>query len=273
MSSVTKYSRNRSLPASLMLLVVFISSFVLQGCGGGGGGAAPVVPVNEDASGLYKGAGTVNNGTALNDVRGFVHANRFMFFDEAEAVLYDGQITSITGNDVVATVSVYKNGVLVAPADVGVTGTVTGEAKMELTFAGTGYASGTLNLLFDLLYNRTVTYLKIASNGINPWQGDRHTSVTGSGRFSEITSSSADISGFTAGASSQCAYDNGLKNIPIVDKNIYLISFDVTQSFNCDHLGTGYTGFLALVDDNGAENTLLFAASNGTNSNFSVLTH
>ena len=67
-----------------------------------------------------------------------------------------------------------------------------------------------------------------------------------------------------------------LKNIPDASINIYLItSLDVTDpGFDtCDHDGTGaFTGFFAVVDGAAADDTLLFAMTNGTHSNFSIMT-
>lgn len=237
----------------------------LQGCSSGGS-SAPPPPPPEDASGLFKGTGSVNSGTTLTDVRGFVHAGRFIFFDETESVLYDGQITNITSSDLTATVDVYKDGIKVTTSRVSVTGTVTGQSSMSLTLSGTGYAAGTLSLTFDPLYNRGATIAKLVARAPFEWIG---AATTASAATLIDSTDNADFTGSAAGGVF-CNY-TGTKNIPDADINIYQLTLIVDEASNCDHIGMGYTGFFAVVDGAEADDTVLFAATNGTKANFSIM--
>jgi len=263
------FTSNRYKNINLSLIAaVFISLtglFGLQACSSSS--STPVV--NEDASGLFKGIGTVNTNTALADVRGFVHGTRFMFFDEDTSVLYDGQITGIVASDITGTTDVYKDGVKVSTSTV--TGTVTSQSTLSLTLTGSGYGAGSLSLTFDLLYNRSATVAKLATISPARWVGDPHTTAGGSVVRIKSVDIDDTIEGDT-GAPYACLY-TGTKSIPDATANIYQLTLVVEEpGTTCDHEGTGYTGFFAVVDGSAAEDTLLFAATNGTNANFSIMT-
>jgi len=254
-----------------VLFIGLLGLVGLQGCSSSSSTPAEIVPevTIADANGLFKGTGNVNNGTDLTDVRGFVNAGRFMFFDETEAVLYDGTINSVNDTALTATVTVYKDGARVSPdGGVSATGTFTGEANIEVIMTGTGYGAGTITLLYDLLYVRNASLALIAVND-DRWLGNSHTRRFGS----VFVTSEASFAGGTENPAF-CDYANGEVSIPDAENNIYIIGFDalLTTPDNCDHADNGYTGFLAVVDnDSGSENTLLFAAASGTFANFSVM--
>ena len=132
-------TKNQTILLSFFKALVLVLGFVLGLVNCGGGGSAPVPPPTvAAANGLFNGTGTVNGATTLTSVRGFVHEGRFIFFDETEAVLYDGQITDITGSAVTATVDAYKDGAKVTTSAAAVTGTVTSQSSLALTLNGTG---------------------------------------------------------------------------------------------------------------------------------------
>lgn len=266
MISIANSNKNKVISTIAAVLLGAASIMGLQGCSSSTDTTTPPPVVPEDASGLFKGTGTVNTAIALTDIRGFVHGTRFMFFDEAESVLYDGQITGIAGSDVTATADIYIDGVKDSSSTV--TGTVTSQSSMSLILTGTGYGEGTLSLTFDPLYNRGATIAKLVARAPNDWEGDATTA-------SLITSiDSTDDSAFTGVTAGNvgCAYNDGIKTIPDANINIYQLTMTVDDLFNCDHIGTGYTGFFAVVDGVNADDTVLFAASNGTNANFSIMT-
>ena len=198
---------------SALLLVSVTGLLSVQGCFHDDDD--PVIP-SEDASGLYTGTGSVNSGTTLADVRGFVHDGRFIFFDAAEAVLYDGQLSSTANGNVAASINVYKDGAKVTPTAVNATGTVSNRSSMSLVLNGTGYAEGTLTLTFDPLYDRGATIAKLAATPSVPWEGDAHTPLTTVSGLVRVTSST-DVNDNTidgdTGAPSQCFY-NGVKKYP-----------------------------------------------------------
>ena len=206
----------------------------------------------------------------------FVHADRFIFFDETEAVLYDGQISNIAEDNVTAAVDVYKDGAITATG-VAVNGTVTSQSSMSLSLNGTGYAAGSLSLTFDPQYNRSATIEKLARDNPLRWVGDAHTpttTISGHVRLRSANEVADDIFNGDSSAPSQCFYD-GFQSIPDPAINIYSITaLEVTDAgvLSCDHIGAGYTGFFAVVDGVGTDDTLLFAAANGAFSNFSIMT-
>ena len=258
-----------------VLLFSLLLTLGLQGCSDSNDEAETVIPSFSVANGVFYGSGTVNTDVELADVRGFVHEGRFIFFDEAEAVLYDGNFSSLSDTSLKATVSLYKEGVKVSAANV--TGMLVSESSLQLDMSGTGYALGSLTLSYNTeLNNRGATMARLAGGGSSDrWIGDAHTPTTterGNVRLrSANDEADFEISGDT-GSPSQCIY-NGMKSIPDATKNIYLIdSMGVTQfGFSCDHLGDGYTGFLSVVDGESIDDTLLFAITNGLNANFSIM--
>jgi len=257
--------KNKNLSLITAVFISLTGLFGLQACSSS---SSSVPVVNEDASGLFKGTGTVNTSTALADVRGFVHGTRFMFFDEAASVLYDGQITAITASDLTATVDVYVDGIKVTTTNVGVTGTVTSQSSMSLTLNGTGFASGTLSLTFDPLYNRGATIAKLVATTPHAWRGAATTAST----FTTIDSFNDEtFNGSTALGGVSCAY-TGTKSIPDASINIYQLSMIIDDTGACDHTGTGYTGFFAVIDGIEADDTVLFSTTNGTNANVSIMT-
>ena len=276
MQTITIKNRTYSLSFFKTLVLGLVLALGIVSCGGGGNNTpVPPAPTVATANGLFTGMGTVNGATSLTDVRGFVHEGRFIIFDETEAVLYDGQISTVTGSDLIATLDVYKDGAKVNTAPVAVTGTVVGQSSIYLVLNGTGYALGTLTLTFDPQYNRGATIARLVAESPLRWVGDGHTPTTSiSGNVRLRSSSDVNDNTFegTTSAPSQCDYE-GTKSIPDPSINIYLIdSLEVLEIGACDHISTGHTGFFAVVDGAGLDDTLLFAVTNGTYSNFSVMT-
>lgn len=238
----------------LFSTLVLTSFLVLPGCGGGS---------NEDASGLYKsGTGTLGGISSLTDITGFVHDNRIMAFSVAANTLLDGTITSISGSNFSATVDIYVDGVL-DTGNVSVSGVVNNGSSISGTLGGGG---GDFSLTFDSLYGRGATVARMVVETPNDWVGGAATSATST----KITSP-ADLT-FTGATSSPSGCDyTGTKSIPDPNINIYLLKMDSDEGILCDHIGTGYTGFFTVVDDVTQDDTLLFAAVNGTYANFSVM--
>ncbi len=277
MNTVASRYKNNCL--SLLTTVVISLWLVigLQGCSSDNKSSPPDYSA---ANGLFSGSGTVNTDVALDDVRGFVHEGRFIFFDAAEAVLYDGNFTSIGETTLAATLNVYKDGEKITASNISVTGMLVNESSLILDLAGTGYAAGRLELTFDTeLYGRGATMNRLAtgpgSGADNRWLGDAHTPATTERGIVRLRSADDEavftLTGAT-GSPSQCQY-NGTKSIPDAAINMYLINMDVTQfGSSCDHLGEGYTGFISVVDGHFTDDTILFAMTNGTNSNFSIMT-
>ncbi len=104
----------------------FVSLLVVaQACSKNSNPPAPVLPTDQDASGLYTKSGTSTatfnnpaNVVTLGDIKGMVYGTlpnqKFIYFDVASNVLIDGVITAISLTDITTgTAVVYKDGVMV----------------------------------------------------------------------------------------------------------------------------------------------------------------
>jgi hypothetical protein len=234
-----------------------------------------------EASGIFTGTGTVNSGINLTDVKGMVYQERFIFFNEAENVLYDGKITDYTDTTFIASVDVYKDGVINSTVEA--TGTIANQTTIDLTMTGTGFGAGTINMIYhldddgDAFYDRDATEARYSTVAVVAWfaVAGANTVFQGHHLFVRGTVDAADFLGSAEGGH-ECSY-NGTKTIPDNANNIYQMSFDVTKlgfGNNCDQLGTGFTGMMTLVDGGSLERftdgTLWFAATNGTYATFGI---
>ena len=225
-----------------------------------------------EPSGLFAGTGSVNGGTNnLVDVKAIIYNEHFMLFDEAENVLYDGNIQTYTGDTFTALVDIYKDGLFVKQESA--TGTVVNQGSIALALNGTGYGVGTIDVNYDALYTRGATEARFLAQNLQAWGG--LTNTVNKGVIIGISSPATGntFSGGPVGAI-RCNYNNGIKTIPDNTVNIYKLSFDAEENVNCGHLGTDYQGFATIID-NGAfrftDGVMWFAAANGVNSTFTVL--
>ncbi len=227
-----------------------------------------------EPSGIFEGTGSVNDGTNnLADVKGMIHNEHFMLFNEAENVLYEGNIQSYNGDSFSATVDIYKEGVNSQTVDA--IGTIVNQTTVSLVLSGTGYGSGTIDLTYNALFERGATIARfVAESPYNTWIGSTNTVSSG-----QIFGLRADVDSdeFRGGPTGtyRCTYANGIKTIPDTESNFYLLDFDVEHpgwGDTCDHVGSDYRGFATVVDGGGrgTDGIMWFAASNGVNSSFSV---
>ncbi|MDH5652981.1 MAG: hypothetical protein OEZ39_14085 [Gammaproteobacteria bacterium] len=259
----TQYIRHSFLTLAGLSLMLFAA------CSGGGGGTS-----NQDAGGIYTGTGTLG-GTGYSDLKGIIHNNKLMIFSVNAQVLYDGTVTSITGDSFTASVNVYDNGALDSQSPVTLTGKVMSESHFNGTFAnsGTGKASGSFDLTYNAAYkNKTATFNRIDTdaNGI----------LTGT-----LYGSQNQASTFLFRTAIQFGFGNdlttcGTSDVPVTyssQVNVYLLStsFTITDSGGpvCSYSGTsGLTGMATLVNGSGTDNELWIAFSNGSAAFFSVAT-
>jgi len=281
-----KLLTNRNKNKALTLFLAVFAALMLLGlsaCGGGGGGdngggSAPLT--DQDASGLYKNGTLDLNGSTImqNDVRGFVHANRIMLFSVGAKLLIDGQIDTITLDDFTATVDIYEAGVK-TETGVSVTGKVRTRSKITGTLSGSGAGSGTFSLLYDRLYTRGASYARVDTkdpNSVLPksFKGAVISSNPGVGtnNFDFPEPNKYDMIFFTS-SSDRCKVF-GSYSIPDSSINIYMLNEVLSQlDTGCTIPETpNYTGFAAAVDGTSTDDTLLYAVTNGTNSQFAILT-
>jgi hypothetical protein len=226
-----------------------------------------------EPSGLFTGMGSVNGGTNnLVDLKGMISNEHFMLFTEADNVLYDGHIQSYSEGSFSATVDLYKDGV--NSQSVNATGTIVNQTTISLALTGTGYGTGTIDLIYNALFERAATQARFSASFPYIWLGDTHT--VNSGQVFGLNAN-IDSNAFTGGpaGTNSCKYTNGIKTIPETEFNFYLLNFDVEDTLvpTCDHVGNDYQGFATVIDggSRGTDGIMWFAASNGVNSSFSIL--
>ena len=259
----------------------------VSGCGGGGGGSDDATP-DQEAGGLYKdGTANLNGGALmLSDLRGFVHDNRALIFSVAGHLLFDGTVTDITEDEFTATVDVYEDGVLTQP-NVAVTGMVTSQSQITGTISGTGNASGTFTLTFDMAYNDGASIARIQDQP-DDWQVGQLLSIFS---FANDPVDDAiavdDIGGNTTvfsdvsdtNSTQECLLSGGL-TIPDSNINIYQLTQNIPSSetvnvTKCVDLMVDdtkqYTGFAAVLSESSTDKEILIAVSDGVNSVFGLL--
>lgn len=271
MKKTTAFTR---LIKSALLLVSVTGLLMVQGCSGSSSSPAP----NPDqvASGLYKdGAANLNGGVSTpTDLIGFVHDNRFIVFSVSAHLLIDGAMTAPTGDSYTATADVYESGVK-TQTGISVTGTVTTESSLSLTLAGAGLGSGTIDLLFDPLYGRGATNARIelrdgTGSILMSFLGMETTNFDA---FFPGDVASYNFSSVRISPSVDVCRHNGDYIIPDASINIYTLQDEISITSGCATTSyTGYTGFAAVIDGTNADDTILYAVTNGTNSVFAIIT-
>ena len=235
-----------------------------------------------EPSGIFTGDGMVNGSTALNDVKGMIYQEHFIFFNEAMNVLYDGTITDYDATTFTASVDVYKDGVI--DSTVTATGTIDNQVTIALTLAGTGYGAGTIDMTYfrdgggggDPYYDRDATQTRFSSAAVSSW----YAPLGANTRFQNhdlaiFGPASGDAFTGIAFSPHYCDYI-GITSIPDGMNNLYQINFDSTQggfSSNCEQISTGFTGLITIVDggvERFTDGTMWFAATNGQYSTFGV---
>ncbi len=273
-----------------VILISLLIAAVGVGCGGGGGSAPPPPPTDQDAQGLYTtngdGSGTFKDGDnpdivkTLTDVKGMVYGSlpnqKFIFFDVATNVLYDGNITSITLTNFTGTATVYNDGVMVEN-NVAVSGTVTSRSSIDMTLAASGdFVGGNVKGLFSSEYDKGATNARILSDAVLPENPEFKGSVTMS--ISGMATSNFEVAannGYSAVSVaigpplSQCNHAGTVALVSSV--NIFTLTASITNNTNCTISLTNYTGFASVVDGAGIDTRLWYAVTNGTNSIFAIL--
>ncbi|PCI10854.1 MAG: hypothetical protein COB71_12075 [Thiotrichales bacterium] len=95
------------LPAMLLAL----AALALPGCFHSDDDPAPAPPVvDADPSGYYSAGGAQNGVTDVTDLQAMIAGERLIMISFANSLLYDGTITSISGNDFTADFTIYTDG-------------------------------------------------------------------------------------------------------------------------------------------------------------------
>ena len=288
----------------VLLLGLFFATIGLS-CGGGGGGTPPP-PANEDASGLYDGSGTVafanvqaKANLSLSDMKGIIHAGRFMFFNLDAAnfvkgvqdynVLIDGKISSITKNSLVGTADVYQAGQIVSK-NVPVTGTVTGGSQISLTLAATtaeagapagDFLGGSVQGTFNSQYNNTASSTIIDTVLNKEWGASPipYLYMIFPNMKAALTVSTTTVTtyknvGRNSNSSVICQFDGKKVTIPNNKINIYeLVEGQVVSDISCVGIigSQANTGLASVLTTTNTNDTLWYAVANGTYSVYALL--
>ena len=258
----------------LLVVAVAASVSLLSACFHDDDETAPVVVT---PNGFYEGSASVNQDTVVvNDLKGMVSGNRFMFVSASEVLLYDGTITAINGTAYTATVTVYQHG------DQLTTATVTGTFRTGLSLSGTftdtdtnisnGMGNGSFVLTYSL-NNSASALARVAKE----WYGvDANSRLNGAltdvnnmtismtGQLSRDSDYQSDMPALAG-----CALDPGGTVLPVAGINVYTVSLTLSSCTNVSVSGS-YTGFAATRTV--ADDVLVIAFSNGLFSGSGVIT-
>ncbi|MCP4486331.1 MAG: hypothetical protein GY820_03290 [Gammaproteobacteria bacterium] len=244
-----KPGSNRAACAGLIFFGLIV--FGLPGCGGGGGSGNTVTA---DVAGNYTGSASVkmaDNSTALEiaDLRAFVYGSRIMAMglldNAASFVLYDIQISSISGSSYEAVATVYKAAEYLATANV--SGNITAGVSLSGTFAGSGIANGTFSVAADEFANAGAAGLDVIGGAsykgpLNTGSSDLAFDIDADGNV-ESTATPINAIKMTG-----CALVADSKLTPIAGENLYDLVFVLSGCDDSTVNGT-YTGLVTIFDN------------------------
>ncbi len=221
-----------------------------------------------EPKGYFAGSAVVNTSTTLSDLVGIAYEDRLMVFSKTGAsnVLYDIEIANVTISDYTATADVYVDGAI-SQTGIPVTNGTTNELQISGTLGGTGLASGTFSLDFDVDNNEAASLDRIVAVVNEEWSGQIYGQDNDSAEF-RVT-----VSGVYEGIEDnlpKCAFQDTFPTA-FLELNIYQLSHDVINISNCTYADTNYTGFATVITANSTDDTLYYAFTNGAASLFAVM--
>ena len=237
-----------------------------------------------DPKGYYTGSAAITDPSdgvtdiVLNDLKVMVSGNRMMMMSLTGALLYDAQITSISGESYTADATTYikmdesPDQVFIAdPIQTSITGTIVEGSRIEGTITGSvGAATGT----FTADYNSMSDTIADSTDIANTWSGyinNRNNaifkfSVDGSGLVTVGVFDFPD-SGVLIDCSITSTYNNSM--LPVSSEAVFSIDLDLVNCENVSIDGT-YTGFA--IPKSLANDTLVFQMTNGSIAAFAEFT-
>ena len=260
--------------SSWLILSLFaaLALLGLQGCGGGGGSASPA---DAKPTGYYDNTGTASiddNGagagaTALSDLQAMINDKRIMMISDTEDLFYDGTITSISGNDFAANVSVFKRGQPISSPSATISGTITEKSKITGTLTGTGAGNGTFTLQYAANNNQLADVTRINQNTTTTWAAKLGGS-TGLTTFDltsgNISNPGASNNGFFIG----CKISTG-SFTPITGTSLYNVTMVVTSCTTNPSASLTYSGLATSWSKNNTDDRLAVGVTD-TNSTYSI---
>jgi hypothetical protein len=236
----------------------------------GGGDDDPAV-VNANPTGYYTGDADVYDGDGMlvdiQDLQGLVDGNRFMAMSEINELLYDGTITSISGNNFSATVKVYQDGVLVTDSPTSFSGQIQQGVQITGTFGGTGDWRGTFILGYSASNAEQAVLTAVASGVDEYWGGSDTNYNTSTDPQFRLTAGGSvmQVDDVGGGVLFRCGFV-GDTFVPVVNTRLYRVT--ITAS-NCiaSEVNGAYTG-LATTKNSDATLVLMLAKDDTTNGDF-----
>ena len=226
------------------LVVSGLLAFGVGGCGGGGGGGGSTSTVS--ANGIWRGTVTnTSTGYTSSNYIGLLFNGQGYFFDPDNGEMDVGTYT-MSGNQMTANITAYLAG---GAGSIG-TGTVTATVQPSVSVTGTFTTSlgqsGTVNLSYDTLYDRSVSL------------ADAQAVWMSTDGFYTITITADGNGSFTGSDTDGCTYAGSL-TLAEPGKNLYATQLTVA---NCGAENGMYSGFGALNDTSTTNDTLTFALQN-----------
>ncbi len=238
-------------------LSLILFSMALAACGGGGSGEpiGVTTPVaNELLGGIWEGTSTAA-GNSQSIIGVTTDDGRFRFLSLSTEGQYIGSFSVFDQNQVsgsgfgVAPLGfVWSDGSTVTSLTV--TGTVSERNSYGGSWATGSGESGTFNLDYDPIYNRTSSLAKV--------QGT-YTSFDDFGNATGVFT--IDSNGNVVGQDIDACVYGGLVSIVNSNYNLYEISLTVT---NCVQFSGMYNGLGGLRDFNNTDDELLISVDNGS---------
>jgi len=265
-----------------LLLAAFVFP-VLQSCGGGGGGG---LTADADPSGYYDVTGTAtvkaeDNSTdlAIRDLQAMVDGggDRIMMmgtglFNGNDArFLYDGTITSRSQDSFTADFTIYTTEVVLAsstdgqnPITATASGTITEGSSITGALVGSGAGNGTFSLTYAVSNNQAADISRI-ENG--PGNGNWAATIGGGSSGQEFIIDNigviTHVGSSVDGIFRDCEMDGEI--ISINESSLYNVTVTLTSCSASLGLPNGdYTGLAASRTEATADDTLVFAVTNGT---------
>lgn len=265
MPSLNLPSRLTAFPNILPAMLLAFAALALPGCFHNDDDPAPPPPiVDANPTGYYSGLnGTTSvsdgaDGTIpLDDLQAMVSGNRIMMLSVDDKLLYDGTITSISGNSYTADFAIYSDGE--NPVQATASGTIITGSSISGTLSGTGIGNdGTFNLLYANTNDQAAAVVDVT------WRSER-----AGGGFDEFGFEIDDAGNLTHDENAsfgslffQCKMNGTVTAIN--GTRLYHVDVELTLCGNSSTsvINGNYTGLATTKDGFGTNDRLVFLVSN-----------
>ena len=222
-----------------------------------------------DSKGYFFGSGTMG-GVKIDDLIGLAYNDRLMLFSKTgqQNVLYDIALGNVTGTKYEEGVAkVYVDGI--NPIVTAVSG-ITDETKISGTLDGQGLAKGQFEVTYIEEANEPAAFERIDTTD-DSWYGDLYGVDLSSGEF-RVDGEPVEYGGFKTLSPNDCYYID----VPFyTQESIVILNHEMlsqSTGTGCAYEGPGYTGYASVINDSAGDKVLVYAFSNESYAQFSVMT-